>query len=92
MKKYNLNSFYIISSLKNHYEINKNLIKYIDEMPNNRYRQISKTDWNLPKKLNRNYLTYFFNHIHFFRRVTYSLISIKYTGNIKFIFLKRIYI
>lgn len=63
MKKYNLNSFYIINSLKNHSEINKNLLKYIDEMPNNRYKQISKTDWNLPKELNRNYLTYFYSQI-----------------------------
>jgi len=37
----------------------KVLLELIDEMPNNPYEQITKTDWNLPKNFERTYRKYF---------------------------------
>ena len=39
------------------------LLDLINKIPSNSYEQVSKTDWNLPKKLERKYLEYFYSNI-----------------------------
>lgn len=65
MKKINIEVPIIISKIKNHSEVKQKLLSYIDEMPHNSLLPgekvndvISKTDWNLPKTVERKYLDF----------------------------------
>lgn len=65
MKKINVEIPIIISKIKNHSEVKPTLLSYIDEMPHNSLLPgenvndvISKTDWNLPKTVERKYLDF----------------------------------
>ena len=61
MKLFELKSFYIITDIKEHRKNKSQLLRWIDEMPENRRdppgfdERISKTDWNLPSSYKRNY-------------------------------------
>ena len=52
-----------IQDVPNHQTHKKILLDLIKQLPNNPYENISKTDWNLPKKLERKYLDYFYPNI-----------------------------
>ena len=52
-----------IQDVPNHQTHKKILLDLIKQLPNNPYENISKTDWNLPKKLKRKYLDYFYPNI-----------------------------
>ena len=54
---------FIIYDVLNHHEHKKALLELIDKIPNNPFKDISKTDWNLPVTFEREYLNYFFSHI-----------------------------
>jgi ectoine hydroxylase-related dioxygenase (phytanoyl-CoA dioxygenase family) len=57
----------IITNLKNHLEINKNLLSLIEKIPNNvlkdDHENIVHTDWSLPKDQKREYVDYFYSCI-----------------------------
>jgi len=63
MKFYKINSFYIISKMKNHKKIKSKLLKLIDKMPTSSLDKISNTDWSLAKEYKREYLHYFYKKI-----------------------------
>lgn len=72
MKIKTLKDFYIITPIKDHKILNKNLLDLISKMPDNKLttkipnskiENISKTDWNLPKEAPREYLTLFYKTI-----------------------------
>ena len=50
----------IIYDVPEHERHKSMILSLIDEIPNNPFEDISKTDWNLPKKFERKYLEYFF--------------------------------
>ena len=52
-----------IQDVPNHQTHKKILLDLIDKFPNNPYENVTKTDWNLPKKFKRKYLDYFYPHI-----------------------------
>ena len=54
---------FIISKVPNHKKHKTILLNLINKMPVNSYDQISKTDWNLPKDMERKYLQYFYTNI-----------------------------
>jgi len=47
MKIKRLDYYYIITNIKEHKNIKKTFIYYIEKMPNKRFDTISKTDFNL---------------------------------------------
>jgi|TARA_B100000424_G_C22660084_1_gene363216 hypothetical protein len=63
MKYYNLNYFYVITKVKEHKNVKKNLLKLINDMPSSYISGISKTDWHLSKETPRPYLDYFYKII-----------------------------
>ena len=52
-----------ILDVPEHNQYKDQLLKLIDEMPNNSLDGVSKSDWNLPKSLKRKYLDLFYNKI-----------------------------
>tara|TARA_R100000963_G_C4574129_1_gene57833 strand:- start:82 stop:594 length:513 start_codon:yes stop_codon:yes gene_type:complete len=58
-----INCEFIINDIPNHQTHKNILLNLIDKIPNNPYANISKTDWNLPKKFERKYLEYFYPNI-----------------------------
>ena len=64
MKFYDLNYFYIITKVKEHKEIKQNLLKLIEDMPSNKFEDISKTDWHLSKETPRKYLDTFYDIVN----------------------------
>ena len=63
MKFYKLNYFYVITKIKEHTSIKQDLLKMIDDIPVSSMKNISKTDWNLPKGKPRPYLNKFYSII-----------------------------
>jgi hypothetical protein len=59
----NITCDFIISNVKNHKKHKKILLDLIQEMPESRSQQNSKSDWNLNKETPRKYLDYFYNNI-----------------------------
>ena len=53
----------IIYDVPEHERHKSMILSLIDEIPNNPFEDISKTDWNLPKKFERKYLEYFYKHV-----------------------------
>ena len=67
MKLYNLNYYYVLTDIKEHQKNKLNLLGLINQLEiskiSNKSDSISKTDWNLPKEVKRNYLTLFYDMI-----------------------------
>ena len=67
MKVVELQSFYIMNKFKKHKQLKNKILKAIEKMPNkkaeNRTEDISKTDWDVPKDVKREYLEIFYNNI-----------------------------
>ena len=67
MKFYNLNSFYIVSDLKEHQENKYKLLTHLNHMPhsgiNDDNDSIIKTDWNLDRNIPRDYYDVFYDMI-----------------------------
>jgi hypothetical protein len=55
-----IESFYLVTKIKEHKQIKNKLLELIDQIPQNRYENITHTDWNLPKSYERLYLDYFY--------------------------------
>jgi hypothetical protein len=64
MKIKQLKTSYIITKIKEHKEIKKELLFLINKIPKNTYESISHTDWNLPREYKREYLEYFYKIIN----------------------------
>ena len=82
MKFHKLDSFYIVTDIKEHKELKNNLLKYIEEMPQSNiddgYVVVSKTDWNISSDYKRDYMNLFFNIIKpYMEEMTCKL---KFTG------------
>ena len=58
-----ISSYYIVTKIKEHKKIKDNLLKLINDIPQNNYENITHTDWTLPRNYKRNYLDYFYNVI-----------------------------
>jgi hypothetical protein len=58
-----LNSFYIITKIKEHKKIKKEILNLIEEGNFNSFDNINKTDWHFNKKTKRKYLDYFYKII-----------------------------
>ena len=54
---------FIICEAPNHKKHKTILLDLINKMPANPYKDVSKTDWNLPKDTERKYIDYFYYHI-----------------------------
>jgi len=54
---------FITSEVPNHKKHKTILLDLINKMPANSYSRVSKTDWNLPKDMERKYLEYFYSNI-----------------------------
>ena len=67
MKIIKINSGYFIDTIFDFKKHKKVLLELISKMPNKNRKsiieQISKTDWNVPRDYNREYLNYFYNII-----------------------------
>ena len=67
MKFYNLKSFYILTYIKEHQQNKNKLLSLINKMQlssiNNNKDVISKTDWNLPKEIKREYINFFYKMV-----------------------------
>ena len=67
MKFFNLKSFYILTDIKDHKENKNKLLSLINKMQlssiNNNKDVISKTDWNLPKEIKREYINFFYKMV-----------------------------
>lgn len=67
MKFFDLNSFYIITNIKEHEKNKKKLISLINKMEQSSIEDenshISKTDWNLSREKSRDYLILFYEII-----------------------------
>ena len=61
VKKINLEI--IKMNVKEHQIYKTKLLNLIDEMPNNSYEWISKSDWDLPKSFTRKYLDLFYKKV-----------------------------
>jgi hypothetical protein len=55
-----IDSFYLVTKIKEHKQIKDKLLELIDQIPQNSYENITHTDWNLPKDYKRLYLDYFY--------------------------------
>ena len=64
------NYFYFITDIVEHNEYKKILLNEIDSMPNTKFATVTKTDWQLPRDLHREYLVYFYKMIHPYMEVT----------------------
>ena len=58
-----LETFYIVTKIKEHKKIKNKLLSLIKEIPKNKYQEISHTDWTLPKEYKREYLDLFYKTI-----------------------------
>ena len=58
-----LKTEFIISDVQDHSKNKLILLDLINNIPNNPYEDISKTDYNLPVAFERKYLDYFYSHI-----------------------------
>ena len=58
-----LKTEFIISDVQDHSKHKLILLDLINNIPNNPYEDISKTDYNLPVAFERKYLDYFYSHI-----------------------------
>ena len=61
-----LSSFYIVTKIKEHKKIKKKLLSLIKnikktKLVENKIVKVSHSDWRLPRNLNREYLTFFYN-------------------------------
>ena len=52
-----------VCDVPNHKKHKKELLNLINEMPNNSYGPISKTDWNINSSFKRKYLDYFYTYV-----------------------------
>jgi hypothetical protein len=64
MKIKKIESYYIITKIKEHNQFKNTLLSLIDKMPLSKHDDISKTDWNLPSDFKREYLELFFKIIN----------------------------
>ena len=60
MKIKEIKSEIIINNIDEHNQYKNELLKLIDEMPNNPYENVTKSDWDLPKTWERKYLDLFY--------------------------------
>jgi|TARA_R100001463_G_scaffold54006_3_gene105020 hypothetical protein len=58
-----IDSYYIVTRIKEHKEIKNKLLNLISQIPRNSYENITHTDWSLPKDYKREYLDYFYTII-----------------------------
>jgi hypothetical protein len=63
MKIKQIKTSYIVTKIKEHKQIKKELLSLIDKIPKNKYESITHTDWSLPKEYKREYLEYFYKII-----------------------------
>lgn len=67
MKLYDLKTFCIVTDIEEHKNNKEKLISLINKMNLNssieKNEHITKTDWNLPKEVERQYLNFFYNMI-----------------------------
>jgi len=61
MKFFEMKSYYIVTDIIEHKKIKQKLLDLINLMPNSSFESITKTDWNLPKEHEREYLDYFYD-------------------------------
>ena len=82
MKFHKLDSFYIVTDIKEHKKLKDTLLKYIEKMPQSNINEddvvVSKTDWNLPSDYKRDYMDLFFNIITPYMHEMSS--KLKFTG------------
>jgi hypothetical protein len=52
-----------ILNIPKHNQYKDQLLKLIDEMPDNSFEGVSKSDWNLPKLIERKYLDLFYTEV-----------------------------
>jgi hypothetical protein len=64
MKIKQITTSYIVTKIKEHKKIKKELLFLINKIPKNNYESISHTDWNLPREYKREYLEYFYKIIN----------------------------
>jgi len=72
-----IESYYLITKIKEHKEIKKELLSLIDKMPPSAYENISKTDWNIPSDYKREYLDLFYKIITPYMREIQELLKEK---------------
>ena len=58
-----IQSYYLVTKIKEHNQIKSDLLSLIDKIPQNSFEDITHTDWNLPRDLKREYLDYFYKII-----------------------------
>lgn len=58
-----IESYYLVTKIKEHKEIKDKLLNLITKIPTNNYEDITHTDWSLPKDYKREYLDYFYKII-----------------------------
>jgi len=63
MKIKQFKTSYIVTKIKEHKQIKKELLSLINKIPKNKYETLSHTDWNLPRDYKRDYLEYFYKVI-----------------------------
>ncbi len=63
MKIKEIKSEIIINNIDEHNQYKNELLKLIDEMPNNPYENVTKSDWDLPKTWERKYLDLFYKEV-----------------------------
>jgi len=67
MKFYNLNTYYVVTKIKEHQQNKMNLLSLMNSLPlskiNTDVDKICKTDWNLPKETKRDYIDLFISMI-----------------------------
>jgi len=63
MKIKKIDSFYIITKIKEHNEIKNKLLSLINKMPDSKFDNVSKTDWNIHADFKREYLEFFYGMI-----------------------------
>ena len=52
-----------ITKIEEHEEYKERLLSLIDEMPESSYETVTKTDWNVPQEIPREYLKLFYQEI-----------------------------
>ena len=82
MKLFELNSFYIVTDIKEHQKIKSKLLSCIESMPHDsidvRSEIVSKTDWNIPSSYKREYLDIFYSVIEpYMEEMAFKLKSTK---------------
>ena len=59
-----INSFYIVNSIDNYKDHNKQLLDLIENTPKEKFNDITYTDWKIPENIDRLYLNYFYDIIY----------------------------